>query len=199
MAVKGALVDVQALTSYLRQKLKRSVEVVPAKIDQRVEEKRDREPHIGNILSGKSGGNKEELTSKRKEKDTYSIVNGGDGKENIAKATHGGGGSESGRKNVTSKNKKKDIYSIATGGSAGGGANKDKVVTATPSGRNINKIKEDDANNNKVEANKLDFYDGFRYYQVESPQDYMRFMTTYMMRGPQIFSDENPNAYCSIM
>ncbi|XP_044509399.1 heavy metal-associated isoprenylated plant protein 5-like isoform X2 [Mangifera indica] len=58
----------------------------------------------------------------------------------------------------------------------------------------------DGSNDNNNGDAKMELYDGYAYYiYPENSEGYMPFMNANIMRGPQLFNDENPNAYCSIV
>lgn len=143
VTVKGTM-NVQGLISYLKEKLKTNVEVVPVKKD-----------------DYKDGDGSRE--KKKKKKESSSIVGKGGGDPRKKQSNTGGGGG------------------AGNGKVDGGSSGRDEGALIKVEGRE-----------------QLEFFDGYSYYSIESAQEYTRFMTAQMMHGPQLFSDENPNA-CSIM
>lgn len=201
VTVKGTM-DVKELTNYLKDKLKRNVDVVAPKKDAGGGEKKGKE--------GGGGGDKKE---KEKEKES----GGGDKKEKEkGKESGGGGGGE----------KKKDGEAKAAGG-GGGGGDKGKSVEEPPKVE-VHKLEYHGYASSSGSAP----YTGYYHYGVPAYQqayaiqdygvptmynqiqeygntgyvvEYQR--PSYELPPPppvyypahdQMFSDENPNA-CSVM
>lgn len=182
VTVKGAI-DVKSLPDILQQKLKRSVEIIPAK----KEDAGDK----ASVEKKEKGSEKDEKASEKNEKADEKIEKGDESGGKKEKKDQGKGESETGGKK--GKNKKK-------GKEANNDEKKDKEE------------KKEEKKDDKEEAKKAEekpsaeLVDPVKGLSLPSADMINRFdfFQPYGYRGseimhtPQIFSDENPNA-CAVM
>ncbi|KAJ6818852.1 heavy metal-associated isoprenylated plant protein 3-like [Iris pallida] len=173
VTVTGTM-DAGSLVPYLKDKLKRSVDVVAsAKKDDGGAgggEKKEKGGNAGGEKKEKGGGGGGG-DGEKKEKGKGDGAGGGDGEKKEKGKGDGGGGDKKKEGGYGEKKKEKE------GGGGGGGEKKEAVAATT------------------MEANKMEYYGTYGY---GNGNGYGNGYHMEMVHAPQMFSDENPNA-CSIM
>ncbi|KAG7601014.1 Heavy metal-associated isoprenylated plant protein 6 [Arabidopsis thaliana] len=198
--VKG-IIDVKQLTPYLNEKLKRTVEVVPAKKD-------DGAPVAAAAAAPAGGEKKDKVAGEKKEiKDVgeKKVDGGGEKKKEVAVGGGGGGGGGGGDGGAMDVKKSEyngygyppqPMYYYPEGQVYG----QQHYMMQGQSSQSY--VQEPYSNQGYVQESYMNQGYGQGYGQEAPPPPYMNqqgYADPYgHMRAPELFSDENPNG-CSVM